>query len=1245
MPISTASVLASNSKSGRTVSLVLDNYNGGISTFVYDSTATVGNSYIARIDPDGTYTALAGGTSGGASTASPTFTGTSTFDGPVVIAPSTTSQVGLTITAPSGQSADIYEITIGGTKTYWIDAAGGVHAGTVNTGSLTVTGAVTFSAPLPIAQGGNGTAAPTLVAGNQIAISGSWGNYTVGVAPSPTFSSLTLSGNLTYVAAGTATSSQGYGSQGGTTWGASTWVSGAAASHSWQTVANSSADLISTFDGATRTIWHSTGGVDWYAAGNSIASLSAGGALTLTTPLAVGSGGTGTATPALVPGANINITGSWPNQTVAVTGVPILSSDNTYSGSQFFNGNTVYSPVGTASSSVDYGSRYMKFQTSIWNGSAAVQTSWSLHADSTNTMQIMSGGVPLMSVDVNGALTASSFYGSASGLTYPAGSIGDAALALRYVQSVTASGNLSATAGINPAITLSATPSFTSISAASATINGVITTGGSSLLTLKDDGTNGIVMANGSANLYLMAKAGAKYGHLDGTSGNFVLDQSGSYVTGTSVYGATNATINGALSTNGNLVIPPAGVATSGGNFGAAGTLQVQNSVWNGSAAVTNTWQFSAGPGGNFSVQYNGANTLSFFAGSGNVQLMTSGAALVVGSSSYADGNIALNDTNAQFTIGPSATTLGFIHRASPQTTSTVVANGFGVYSTATGNDVVAFDTSGNIGTAGAFKAGSSTYGPTSATVNGNLTIGTSGGTAAQLVVGQKGATNTSIAFGNNTGTTYGTTVVGAGTAGFGSALNGIVPSVFAIGQVGVGTNMAMDGSGNTSWNGSMLVQSSIVSQSSASRLVVVADAGGQNYIESANPASNANVPLNITGYFGNQGSTLNLNFATIKVTGGILFDAGASPATNPNFTIQTESTGGTTPRFYLSQNASGGARWGFDSYNGALRLLYTAYGGTESAPISFGGTGFIYMPDAAIVMGGTNVLQSDGAATIIRPRASSSGVYIQNNAANANNAEFPDAGGLAILRGGLSAPGQITTSSTGQGSSAAILAAGGDIATHRGNNSGVVYLGNAFSHYVYFDGTNYNMPGGSLIVNGSTVIRGGDHASVNDLVSVAYSSINTQGAWLQWNRDGGGGGTWLVNQRGGGGGGIKFGESDTANNFTLTMAIDYSGNVTATGSFYANSKSTLKTAVRPISFDSLAAIKATEIYHYVYSADEARTERLGFMADQVPEHISPDGERHDLTRTIAILLDAAKQLVLQNEQLTARIAALEGTA
>jgi hypothetical protein len=44
------------------------------------------------------------------------------------------------------------------------------------------------------------------------------------------------------------------------------------------------------------------------------------------------------------------------------------------------------------------------------------------------------------------------------------------------------------------------------------------------------------------------------------------------------------------------------------------------------------------------------------------------------------------------------------------------------------------------------------------------------------------------------------------------------------------------------------------------------------------------------------------------------------------------------------------------------------------------------------------------------------------------------------------------------------------DIHTNRGNDTGVIYFGNANTHYLYFDGSNYILPSGALYVNGSSV-------------------------------------------------------------------------------------------------------------------------------------------------------------------------------
>jgi hypothetical protein len=67
-------------------------------------------------------------------------------------------------------------------------------------------------------------------------------------------------------------------------------------------IATSVVDGVSTFSGGTTGLTPST---------------ATSGAVTLSGTLAVANGGTGTATPALVAGSNVVITGTWPNQTIA----------------------------------------------------------------------------------------------------------------------------------------------------------------------------------------------------------------------------------------------------------------------------------------------------------------------------------------------------------------------------------------------------------------------------------------------------------------------------------------------------------------------------------------------------------------------------------------------------------------------------------------------------------------------------------------------------------------------------------------------------------------------------------------------------------------------------------------------------------------------------------------------------------------------------------------------------------------
>lgn len=141
---------------------------------------------------------------------------------------------------------------------------------------------------LPVANGGNGTATPSLVGGTNISVTGTWPNQTITATGS-------ASGNVT-----------------GPT--------------------SSTDNAIVRFDNTTGQVIQNSGVII------SDTNVISGGTWQ-GTPVAVAYGGTGTATPSLVAGTNVTISGTWPNQTInstasggvtSVTGTaPVVSSGGT----------------------------------------------------------------------------------------------------------------------------------------------------------------------------------------------------------------------------------------------------------------------------------------------------------------------------------------------------------------------------------------------------------------------------------------------------------------------------------------------------------------------------------------------------------------------------------------------------------------------------------------------------------------------------------------------------------------------------------------------------------------------------------------------------------------------------------------------------------------------------------------------------------------------------------------------------
>ena len=209
----------------------------------------------------------------------------------------------------------------------------------VNSGSLTLGGSLTgvnlasqVSGLLPVANGGTATATPSLVAGSNITITGTWPNQTVTAASGPGGTVTSVTGTAPVVSSGGTTPDISMAA-------ATTSVSGYLTSTDWNTFnGKQAAGSYVTVGGALGT---PSSGTLTNCTFPTLNQNTTGTAAGLSSILAVASGGTGTASPSLVAGTNITISGTWPNQTVnaagggggtvtSVTGTaPVVSSGGT----------------------------------------------------------------------------------------------------------------------------------------------------------------------------------------------------------------------------------------------------------------------------------------------------------------------------------------------------------------------------------------------------------------------------------------------------------------------------------------------------------------------------------------------------------------------------------------------------------------------------------------------------------------------------------------------------------------------------------------------------------------------------------------------------------------------------------------------------------------------------------------------------------------------------------------------------
>jgi len=232
---------------------------------------------------------------------------------------------------------------------------------------------------LPVANGGTGTATPSLVAGTNVTVTGTWPNQTISSTASGTgdvvgpasstdnavarFDSTTgkiiQNSGVVINDSGEVTVGVWKGTEVGLSYG------GTGASSASQARGNilpsytgNAGKVLAVNSGETDVEYISAGGTGTVTSvavsggttglTTSGGPITAAGTITLGGTLAVASGGTGTATPSLVAGTNVTITGTWPNQTINSSG----GGSMTYPGAGIANSTgsawgTSYSTTGS----------------------------------------------------------------------------------------------------------------------------------------------------------------------------------------------------------------------------------------------------------------------------------------------------------------------------------------------------------------------------------------------------------------------------------------------------------------------------------------------------------------------------------------------------------------------------------------------------------------------------------------------------------------------------------------------------------------------------------------------------------------------------------------------------------------------------------------------------------------------------------------------------------------------------------
>lgn len=289
---------------------------------------------------------------------------------------------------------------------------------------------------------------------------------------------------------------------------------------------------------------------------------------------------------------------------------------------------------------------------------------------------------------------------------------------------------------------------------------------------------------------------------------------------------------------------------------------------------------------------------------------------------------------------------------------------------------------------------------------------------------------------------------------------------------------------------------------------------------------------------------------------------SGAAPVTSIAVTAPVASTGGATPTISLA-SAYGDTQNPYGSKT--ANFFLAAPNGSAGAPtfraIVAADIPTLNQNTTGSAASATNATYATSAGSATNAGAATNATYATSagSATNATTATNQSGGTVNATTGAFS--GNVTVTGTGVAS----LSTSGDITAYRsGGTTGVIFLDSSGTKYVYWNGTQYNMPGGQLYVNGSLSLNAGNYNSYSPSLTGSGAS-----------------GTWSIN---------VTGSAASATNATYATSAGSATNASAaTNATYATSAGSATNATYATSAGSASSASSTTLLaalgNYVWSA------------------------------------------------------------